>query len=140
MQIPINLWKERIWMADSLNESLNLGLFFGIMLIMGLYNLFVFISVREIYYLLYVCFVFCMVIFVASLKGLSFQYLWPHSVQWNDQSIIVGLSGVLFFGALFIRDFINLPQNRPRSSQFMLLIAVISAIIIGFTFIAFCKD
>lgn len=135
MQIPINLWKERVWMAESLNESLNLGLFFGIMLIMGLYNLFVFISVREIYYLLYVCFVFCMVIFVASLKGLNFQYLWPHSVQWNDQSIIIGLAGVLFFGALFIRDFINLPQNRPRSSQFMLLIAAISAIIIGLTFI-----
>jgi len=134
MQIPLNLWKERAWMAESLNESLNLGLFFGIMLIMGLYNLFVFISVREIYYLLYVCFVFCMVIFLASLKGLSFHYLWPNSVQWNDQSIIVGLTGVLFFGVLFIRDFINLPGNRPKSNIFMLSIAAISAVIFGTTF------
>ncbi|MCD6586594.1 MAG: GGDEF domain-containing protein [Desulfobacteraceae bacterium] len=134
MQIPLNLWKERAWMAKRLNESLNLGLFFGIMLIMGLYNLFVFISVREIYYLFYVCFVLCMTIFLASLKGLSFQYLWPHNVLWNDQSIIVGLAGVILFCALFIRVFINLPGNRPLSSKFMLLIAAISAIIIGSTF------
>ncbi len=134
MQLPLTLWKERAWMAKSLNESLNLGLFFGIMLIMGLYNLFVFISVREIYYLFYVCFVLCMTIFLASLKGLSFQYLWPHSVQWNDQSIIVGLAGVILFCTLFIRDFINLPQNRPLSSKFMLSLAAVSVIIIGSTF------
>jgi len=134
MQVPLSLWEEAAWMAKSINESLNLGLFLGIMLIMGLYNLFVFISVREIYYLLYVCFVFCMIIFLASLKGMSFQYFWPHSIQWNDQSIIVSLAGVILFGALFLRDFINLPNNRPRSSQFLLAVAAVSAMIIGFAF------
>ncbi len=134
MQIPLSLWEERDWMATCLNESLNLGLFFGIMIIMGLYNLFVFISVREIYYLFYVYFVFCMTLFLASLKGLSFQYLWPQSVQWNDQSIIVGLAGAILFCALFMRDFISLKQNRPLASKFMLCLAAVCAIIIGSTF------
>jgi len=135
MQIPLILWKESAWLSKSFNESLNLGLFFGALLIMGLYNLFVFLSVREIYYLFYVCFVLCMAIFLASLKGLSFQYLWPNNVQWNDQSIIAGLAGVILFCALFTREFINLPINRPLLSKFMLSISAISAIIIGSTFI-----
>ena len=134
MQIPITLWKENAWMSYNLNDSLNLGIFFGVMLIMGLYNLFVFISVREIYYLFYVCFVFSMTLFLASLKGLSFQYLWPESVLWNDQSIIIGLAGAIFFGAFFIRDFINLPANRPIFNKFMLFIAALCLIIVVATF------
>jgi len=95
MQVPLTLWYEHSLITRSANESFIFGLFFGIMLLMALYNLVVFTSVRESYFLLYVFFVLCMTIFLAGLKGISFQYIWPNSVAWNDRSIIVGLAGVV---------------------------------------------
>lgn len=134
MQVPVRLWEERAWMARNVNDALHLGIFFGVMMIMGLYNLFVYISVRETYYLFYVCFVFCMIIFLAGINGLSFQYLWPGSVQWNDRSLIIGLAGVVCFTALFLREFINLPKNRPKSSRFTLAIAALALTIAAASF------
>jgi len=134
MQAPLTLWHEHSLIARSANESLNFGLFFGIMLLLALNNLVVFTSVRESYYLYYVFFVLCMIIFLAGLKGISFQYIWPDSVEWNDRSIVVGLAGVVMFGAFFIRDFTTLPANRPLFSKITLVLAAINALIIGCAF------
>lgn len=33
-----------------------------------------------------------MPLFLASLRGMAFQYFWPEATWWNDQSIIVFLN------------------------------------------------
>jgi len=133
--VPMTLWPESNWIEHSLNESINLGFFFGVMLIMALYNLFMFFSVREASFLYHVFFVLCMTVFLAGIKGISFQYLWPHSLQWNDQSIILGLAGALISGMLFIRNFTSLPDNRPLLSKLIICPVVATIPILGGTFI-----
>jgi len=135
MQMPLKLWNERDLAAYSLSESLNFGVFIGIMLIMALYNLFVFISVRETYYLSYVFFVLSVTVFLAGMKGLSFQYLWPNSLQWNDQIIVIGSISSIMFGALFFREFTSLPQSRPFLSKIALGFVPLSAFIICCSFL-----
>lgn len=130
MQVPIFLWKEIKLLESDQTQMLSLGLYYGTMLVMVIYNLFVFFSVRESNYLHYVLYVACMTGFLASLNGISYQYLWPEAIWWNDQSIVMLLSGVVLFGCLFTRGFLYLPKDKPLLNKSFNAMGIISAIVI----------
>lgn len=127
MQIPLVLWERSAFLEHTHHQTIGLGIYYGAMLVMVLYNLFVFLTVRESNYFYYVCYVASMGIFVACLNGISYQYLWPASIWWNDQSIIVSLFGVLLFGALFTNHFLRLSKYKPALSRLFLLFAGFAA-------------
>ncbi len=126
MQIPLLLWKTKTFIEATQGELLGLGMYYGSMLVMVLYNLFVFLSVRERNYLYYVLFVGSSALFIASLNGISFQFLWPNATRWNDQAIIIFLLGIVLFGSLFTRDFLQLRIAIPLLSRIANIIAVMT--------------
>ncbi len=135
MQLPMTIWPEREFFIQDQARLIGLGLYYGIMLIMALYNLFVFFSVRENNYLYYVFYVVSMAGFLASLQGLSFQYVWPTATTWNDSAIIVMLSGVVFFTSIFTRNFMTLSErNEILNTLFGLVIfaSAITALLVNF--------
>lgn len=133
MQIPLTLWKTKSFIEGTQRELLGLGLYYGTMFVMVLYNLFVFLSVRESNYLYYVCFVASSALFLASLNGISFQYFWPNATSWNDQAIIVFLLGILLFGSLFTRDFLQLKTTKPLLEKVTNILGLLSVICIILT-------
>ncbi|MCX8123329.1 MAG: methyl-accepting chemotaxis protein [Spirochaetes bacterium] len=62
-------------------------IYYGLMIIMVVFNLFVFVSIRDISYLLYVCFIASWILLQMSLNGYAFQYLWPTQVWWGNNSL-----------------------------------------------------
>jgi len=133
MQFPLTLWEERDFFVHDQNQILGLGLYYGIMLIMVFYNLFVFFSVREGNYLYYVLYVGCMAGFLGSLQGINFQYVWPEATHWNDQSIIVLLSGVVIFAGTFTKNFLYLKDDEPFFNR---LIGALVLVCIGIVFLS----
>ncbi len=110
VQVPLILWEQHEFYNADQTYTLIQGVYYGIMFVMILYNLFVYLVVGERNYLYYVLFVLCTPLFLASLSGFAFQYLWPNFTQWNDQAILVSLSGVVIFGAIFTYNFLELRQ------------------------------
>jgi len=121
MQMPLSLYHPERYIEKKQVEMTCLGLYYGAMAILMLYNLFLFSSVRDVEYLYYVVYVFCLCTFLASLNGMTFQYLWPGATWWNDQVLVVALCGALLSGALLAMSFLKLRTKRPRQfSQFMI--------------------
>ncbi len=113
IQVPLTLWEQHAFYNVDQTRTLIHGVYYGIMFVMIMYNLFVYLAVGDRNYLFYVLFVLCMPLFLASLTGFSFQYLWPYYTTWNDQAILVALSGVVLFGAIFTYRFLDLKQRHP---------------------------
>jgi len=135
IQVPITLWKvDTFHSQDAIHVFIN-GLYFGMMLIMVMYNFFVFLGVGDRNYFFYVLFVICMPTFIASLTGFSFQYLWPEATQWNDQSILVSLSGALIFGVLFTHFLLKAYELKGFTRNIGPAIAVGSLFLVLFSFI-----
>ena len=130
MQVPLFLWREGSLLKNSQAEMLGLGIYFGTMGVMVLYNLFVFFSVRESNYLYYVLYVASISLFFSSLSGISFQYLWPNNTWWNDQSIVFFLSCVVLFAALFTIRFLRIEETFPRLHHIGTGVVIISAFIV----------
>ena len=107
VQIPLTLWNKQAYFNWNRIENLVQGFYFGVMMVMTLYNLFVFFAVRERNFILYVCFACTLPLFIAGLKGFSFEYLWPNHPQFNDHAIVIPLCLALVFGALFTENFLK---------------------------------
>lgn len=65
------------FMEYALSEYFFLGIFYGIIIIMAIYNLFLFFFTRELVYLYYVLYVICFSLHAFKVDGLGFQFFWP---------------------------------------------------------------
>lgn len=64
-------------------EDLGYGIFFGILLVMFFYNLFIYLSLRQINYLLYIGTIMLSILIFSSATGYAGKYLWPDSPLLN---------------------------------------------------------
>lgn len=135
MQVPLTLWNERAFFEHDQYRLIGEGLYFGSMLIMVLYNFFVFVVVRERNYLSYVMYVLSIVLFLASLNGLAFQFLWPEATQWNDEVVLLSLSGIVFFGTVFSIRFLDLVEHVPRLVPAMRALCAFALLLMGAAFL-----
>ncbi len=125
IQAPMTLWEESEFFDFNNTRIMINGLYFGTMLVIALYNLLIYFGLGERVYLYYVLYVACMALFLASLGGYAFQYLWPSLTQWNDQAIIVFLAGVVAFGLQFTRRFLSLARYSNLLNRLGLVCVVL---------------
>ena len=118
---PARLWRpQALWQNDQAVYA-TLSLYFGLLLGLMLYNLLLFVSVRDPAYLIYVAFVTAMGVGQAALTGLGAQFLWPGWTWWNGVSPPVGLASAAVFGLLFARSFLSSRARLPRLDKLLLL-------------------
>ncbi|WP_052262310.1 sensor domain-containing diguanylate cyclase [Pseudoalteromonas luteoviolacea] len=111
LQLPIRLWEQKeFYETDQLN-TLFLGIYFGLMSIMVIYNIFMYMSLKDETFLYYVVYVSAIIAFYFSLSGLAFRYLWQGSLWWNDQSILFFLVAAVLAGTFFIIKLLELRKN-----------------------------
>ncbi len=81
MNIVLSAWRPADFSEVSRVDELVLMLYYGIMLAMVIYNLFVLVFLRKAEYLYYTLFIFGFLIFTMTQNGTAFQFLWP-SFPW----------------------------------------------------------
>lgn len=114
IEAPLRVWDPVQFHAASNDENLAQGAVIGILLVMVVYNLFVFASTRDINYLYYVCFVASYMMFHLTLTGYTFAYLWPEAVRWNSFAISTFAASSAVFTCLFTDSFLRLRGfSRP---------------------------
>ncbi|MGB0424889.1 MAG: 7TM diverse intracellular signaling domain-containing protein, partial [Flavobacteriales bacterium] len=87
------------------------GLYFGIMLVMFLYNLFVYFSTRDKAYLLYVAYLLSVGFMQAIFQGYAFRFVWPSS-PWIAQTSVYVFSCLVPITAMwFTQVFIRTKEN-----------------------------
>ena len=95
-----NSFPMRAWQLDHLiqtaaEENLALGVVYGIIAALLLYNLFIFFSLRDSAYFWYVLTTAGALLMILSMSGHGFQYLWPNNPVpfWLDRITLPSLWG-----------------------------------------------
>lgn len=94
-------------------------LFFGAMLVMVLYNLFVFFAIGEKVYLLYVIWASVMTLFQVVYWGFAQRFLWPMSEDFSRVAMALLLPFIVIFGPWFTRIFLCLDELSPRDDRLL---------------------
>ncbi|WP_370519434.1 7TM diverse intracellular signaling domain-containing protein [Alcanivorax sp. DP30] len=114
LQLPLALMTREKFESGFLTRTLIQGLFFGGMLVMILYNLSLFFSVREKVYLLYVCWSVAITLYLAVFQGYAQRYFWPHSPLISSHIIHFLLPLLVLLPSLFTLHFLSLKEKAPR--------------------------
>ena len=107
LTVPLALWPTAAFAAHDRSSYSGLSLYFGALLALALYNLLLFVSLRDSSYLTYVAFTLSMAIGQASLAGLGNEFIWREQVAWGNVALPVGFALTGFFGALFTRQLLD---------------------------------
>lgn len=107
IQAPLTLWERDAFESSQNAGNIAQGLYYGAMVVIAVYNLLIFLVLWERSYLFYVLFVLSLPLFVASISGQAYHYLWPEAVLWNDHAIPFFLGLAFASSALFARRFLQ---------------------------------
>jgi signal transduction histidine kinase len=106
------------------DKNLLAAIYFGIMVVMFLYNLFVFFSVKDKSYLYYILYIVSVALVQLNITGFGFKYLWPNYPAFERFSLYLFPSITAFTSIAFITQFLNTKQFVPKLHKgFLLFIA-----------------
>ncbi|MCY7307818.1 MAG: hypothetical protein LH632_17110, partial [Rhodoferax sp.] len=111
---PTTLWQPAaLWQQDQQLYAV-FGMYFGLLVGLLLYNLLLFLSVRDRAYLIYGAFAACIGLSQAANSGIGAQLLWPESLWWNGNAINAtnALSGTfgMWFACAFLASYRTMPS------------------------------
>jgi PAS domain S-box-containing protein len=123
MQLSLTLWSRPAFEQDSTGEQLGLGMAYGIMLALLLYNLFLLVSsIEETNYLWYCLFIVSAIFYQAYFDGLGSLYLWPNLYDWDLSIGFVSIILMLVFLLRFTMVFLQTGRYTPRLHRFFTLL------------------
>lgn len=111
--IPIEIQTAKSFIQGSIREYLLWGFFVGAILFMILFAIFIFISLRDKFYIYYAFYVTSMLIWVLGNNGIGYQYIWGNSPFF--MGIVRFVSGTLSIVLMLNIMQIFLDQNKYNS-------------------------
>ncbi len=109
-------------------DFLNFGIYAGIILVMFLYNSFLYFSVRDKNYLYYVIYVLMVGLAQACLKGYSTLILWPDNEWLIRQSVNLSIAMSGIFAIPFVINFLNIRSNAPKFLYVLFVLVIVYVI------------
>lgn len=137
-QFPLQAGTLKSFYTVDVQRSFFDGIYYGLMLLMILYNLFIYFSLKDASYLYYVAYIFLIAFFSASMDGYAFRYLWPSLPVINlYEDVFAALVGMA--AILFATHFLNTKENTPLFHRIfyglLIIYIVIIAIIVSKNFL-----
>ncbi|MDH0748990.1 ATP-binding protein [Pseudomonas sp. GD03842] len=137
LQAPLNLWASHAYIEEQPSRFYILGMIYGVLAVMLVYNLFIYLSVRDTSYLYYILYIVCFGLYQVSVNGAGIEYFWPDNPWWANTSTTFLMAAALLFASQFARKFLQTPRLGPWLDVPLVLTMVCAAIIMV---LALCMD
>lgn len=131
MQMPMILRHSVQFAEATMRTELVYGLFFGIMLALVLYNGFLYVSLRSLYYAFYTFYITASALYLVVLNGYALQYIWSDSPRFVNYLNVGMVGSVIFSLALFAREFLRLRRFAPLMAK-ALMVAMAGGLAVAF--------
>ena len=115
-------------------EDIGYGIFFGILFVMFFYNFFIYLSIKQKNYLLYICTIICSFFIFSSASGYAGKFLWPESPMSNFYTGRLSLGVVVIFLSIFTIHFLEVKQYSKLMYYVLLSLiplAVVASILVA---------
>ena len=134
LQLPIELWDTRRFLEQDQYILAAQILFAGIMLALAVYNLLLLFAVRDSSYLWYGLNVVVLLLLLLSLRGITFQFLWPNWPQLNNRVLVDCMMLSVGFVSLFTYTFLDIRQYGRFLRWFVLGSAATGFVVFALSF------
>lgn len=138
LTVPLTLWEPGAFEQHNQHLYVTLGVYFGSLIAMLLYNLLLYLSIRQRSYLEYVGMLAWMIVGQLSLYGFGNQFLWGDGGRWGHIAIVVGFALSGMCSAMFTRSFLETHANAPLMDRLLAaFVAFFGALGLGVLFLPY---
>ncbi len=123
-------WSPTFYFNNVFYELPLFWIYYGLMMVMVVYNLFLFFTIRELSYILYSVFITAYTLFQLTLNGLAFQYLWPNWIWWANNCLPFFMAVIAFFCAFFFRIYLQTSRYYKKIDLFLLIALVVPSAVL----------
>ena len=125
VDLPLNIWTQNEYLEFTSKSSLIMGGFFGLMLAMGLSNLFFFITTRSPIFLMYAGYVIFLGLTLAAFQGLGYRYIWFNSPWLQQHAVGIFACLAVCLSILFCDLLLNVRAFNTKLSTFLKMTAYV---------------
>jgi two-component system, NtrC family, sensor kinase len=134
MSLPIKMGTPLFIMDSIRMKDLFFGLYAGIMIVMFLYNAFIYLTTRDSSYLYYIIYILFVSLTQACFQGYTFQFLSYNSPWFEQKSVILFSSFVGISAGEFFKSFLDVSKYFPKLSKGLTIFYACYAICIALSF------
>ncbi len=120
---PLYIMEKETFYEKTRIEDIGYGIFFGILTVMFLYNLFIYLSLRQMNYLLYIFTIIGTFFIFSAASGYGGKYFWPEHPLLNFYAGRMTLGVQAIFVAIFTISFLDV--KRYSKVMYYALLALI---------------
>lgn len=111
MQVPLWLYTPAAFTEVSRDAQFGIGIYYGILLALLVYNLVLWLTLRDAGYFWYLLHISAFGLVLFTLNGLGFEYLWPNSTWLADKSVPLSICLAQIGMQQFARHFLELRKR-----------------------------
>jgi len=111
MNLPLKFWLEETFFEKTSTEIIILGIFYGAVIIMIIYNIFLFLGFLDKSFVYNVLFITSWGLAQSAINGLAFQYIWPSWIWWANVNIPFFIFASVFASNQFARSLLITNKN-----------------------------
>lgn len=132
--VPVSIYQKDDLANNLLRFDLRTGIFIGFMLAMLMYNLFLFLSLRDLQYFYYVNYILWVTIAQVAVLGLFHRFLHDDYALANYIVPFAGaMSGIA--SVLFVRSFLSLKEYTRRFGLYLNIVIIADVVAILLLFV-----
>ncbi|AZC25881.1 MULTISPECIES: 7TM diverse intracellular signaling domain-containing protein [Pseudomonas] len=131
IQAPVSLWSSTAYLEAQPMRLYVLGLIYGVLLGMLVYNLFIYLSVRDTSYLYYIVYIASFGLYQLSVNGAAVEYFWPDNPWWANAATPFFIGSAGLFGSQFARSFLQTARHSPWVDRVLLALMAFGAVVMA---------
>ncbi|MFZ1693418.1 MAG: 7TM diverse intracellular signaling domain-containing protein, partial [Flavobacteriales bacterium] len=137
LQVPVQLHMPSRFSESRSMKNLVIGAYIGIMLVMLLYNLFVYFSIRDRSYLIYVVYILMVCLTQLAFWGHGQYYIWGGSQWFSIKASLIFTFATAIASSEFMKRFIGTREHVPVLHRWLSAFYVlIGVVMVTYLFIA----
>ena len=113
LTLPIYVGSVEVIVENAMFIDLLFGIYLGIIMVMLLYNLFLYFSIRDITYLYYVTYLGIVMLTQSSMQGYIFRFILPTHPEIADMFIYISIGLIGIAAVEFSKHFLSSKKNTP---------------------------
>lgn len=136
VQVPLSLWAADAYLEAQPERFYVFGLIYGVLLVMLVYNLFIYVSVRDTSYLYYICYIASFGLYQVSVNGAGIQFFWPNNPWWANAATPFFIGAAAFFGCQFSRTFLRTASHGRWLDRVLMALMAAGAVVMVMSLMA----
>lgn len=134
LTVPIWIKTKDEYESDALIENILYGVYFGFVFALVLYNLMLYISLRDVAYFYYIVAMCCGGLLAVIRSGYAIVFWWPDNPVLDDRVYLIGAGLSIASSSRFVASFLNLPTRLKYVNYYMWFVTGLALLMVVLSF------